>query len=159
MFAVPEGYELHDDKSRVGLDDVWEYLSTEAYWGRWRTREQIEHQFQSAWRISAVRHTATGRTVGYARAVSDGVSDAYLADVYVHADHRGRGLGIALVALLVTHGPGANLRWMLHTADAHDLYRKFGFAAPEGDVMERRSPRTDLQQACNPALQAEAGFS
>lgn len=79
--------------------------------------------------------------VGFARAASDGVSVAYLADVYVAETHRGRGLGTALLNEMIDHGPGRDFRWMLHTRDAHGLYRKFGFAEPDASYLERRSPR------------------
>jgi RimJ/RimL family protein N-acetyltransferase len=74
--------------------------------------------------------------VGFARAISDGGS-AYLADVYVLPAHRGRGLGKAIVAMMVEEGPGAGFRWMLHTSDAYGLYRQFGFAPPPDNYMER----------------------
>jgi len=50
---------------------------------------------------------------------------------------RGAGLGKELVATMIDRGPGANFRWTLHTADAHDLYRKFGFVDPDARYMER----------------------
>ncbi len=74
--------------------------------------------------------------VGFARAISDGGS-AYLADVYVLPAHRGRGLGKAIVAMMIEQGPGAGFRWMLHTSDAYGLYRQFGFAPPPDNYMER----------------------
>jgi RimJ/RimL family protein N-acetyltransferase len=74
--------------------------------------------------------------VGFARAISDG-GTAYLADVYVRPEHRGAGLGQAIVAMMVEAGPGAGFRWMLHTADAQSLYRRFGFAPPPDSSMER----------------------
>src|SRR6266700_5214434 len=77
-----------------------------------------------------------GAMVGFARAISDGGS-AYLADVYVLPAHRGRGLGKAIVAMMVEEGPGAGFRWMLHTSDAYGLYRQFGFAPPPDTYMER----------------------
>ena len=81
--------------------------------------------------------TATARQVGFARAVSDGVSFAYLADVFIVPGVRGSGLGKELVATMIDRGPGAGFRWTLHTADAHDLYRRYGFAAPDSTYMER----------------------
>ena len=76
--------------------------------------------------------------VGFARAFSDGGS-AYLADVYVLPAHRGRGLGKAIVAMMVEDGPGAGCRWMLHTSDAYGLYRQFGFDRAGQRYMERRA--------------------
>lgn len=129
-------YELDDDRTRVDRDLLWSFLSREAYWARWRAREDVERQLESAWRIVAAYETETGRMVGYARAVSDGVALAYLADVFVTPGTRGNGLGRELVRVMVEAGPGADFRWMLHTEDAHDLYASFGFAAPDHTYME-----------------------
>lgn len=91
-----------------------------------------------SWRVVGVYESATGRQVGFARAVSDGVTTAYLADVFVIADARGHGLGKELVREMIDNGPGAGLRWMLFTADAHELYRQFGFAEhTRGRFLER----------------------
>jgi GNAT superfamily N-acetyltransferase len=60
-----------------------------------------------------------------------------VADVFVNPAHRGHGVGTGLLRRLIEDGPGAHLRWMLHTADAHGLYAKFGFGAPDEKYMER----------------------
>jgi GNAT superfamily N-acetyltransferase len=132
-----DSFELDDDPLRVDRDAVWRYLSTEAYWGRWRTREQVERQVDGAWRVVGA-YDAAGGTVGFGRAVSDGVGFAYLADVYVERAVRGRGLGVALVRFMVDEGPGHGFRWALHTRDAHGLYARFGFAEPDASYRERR---------------------
>ena len=119
------------------MDALWSFLSKEAYWGRWRGKDEIAQQVASAWRVLGVYEKATGRMVGFARAVSDGVALAYLADVYVLADVRGRGVGATLVRAMIEEGPGASFRWMLHTADAHELYRRFGFESPNETYLER----------------------
>jgi GNAT superfamily N-acetyltransferase len=137
VIFTADSYELDDDASRVDRDAVWEFLSTQAYWNRGRTRAEFETQLASAWRVIGVYAAATGRQVGFARAVSDGVAFAYLADVFILPDARGAGLGKELVATMIDRGPGASFRWTLHTADAHDLYRKFGFAEPDARYMER----------------------
>jgi GNAT superfamily N-acetyltransferase len=129
-------YELDDAPDRVDLDAVWRFLSTEAYWGRWRTRADVEQQVRGAWRVVGC-YATTGELVGFCRAVSDGVAFAYLADVYVEPAHRGRGLGKRLVETMVEGGPGADFRWLLHTADAHGLYQRFGFAPPDDRLLER----------------------
>jgi len=129
-------YEIDDDPSRVDVDAVWSFLSQEAYWGRWRSRADFEKQLSSAWRVVGCYHRTDG-LVGFARAISDGVALAYLADVFVTTGHRGKGLARRIVTTMVEEGPGARFRWLLHTADAHDLYRQLGFAAPDHTFMER----------------------
>src|SRR5204862_419558 len=70
-------------------------------------------------------------------ALTDGVSLVYLADVYVLPEYRGRGLGVELVREMVERGPYADIRWVLHTRDAHRLYGKFRFGGPSERLMER----------------------
>ncbi len=135
--AAGSPYELDDDPRRVDLDVVWRFLSTEAYWGRWRSREIVEQQVGSAWRVVGVYERSSGAMVGFARALSDGVGLAYLADVFVLEAHRGRNLGVRLVQAMIDDGPGARFRWMLHTRDASGLYAKFNFDAPPRGYMER----------------------
>jgi GNAT superfamily N-acetyltransferase len=130
-------YELDDDASRVDVDAVWGFLSTEAYWGKSRTRADLDAQLATAWRVVGVYEAGSGRLVGFARAISDGVAYAYLADVFVTAEARGNGLGKELVATMVDRGPGARFRWSLHTTDAHGLYQQYGFAAPDERYLER----------------------
>ena len=132
--ALSGGFELDDDPARVDLDAVWAFLSTEAYWGRERSRNEVERQVGEASRVIGLYRE--GRQVGFARVVSDGRL-AYLADVYVLAEHRGRGLGVELVREAVDDGPQRGLRWLLHTRDAHGLYEKFGFGPPSDRVLER----------------------
>ena len=129
-------YEFDDDPGRIDADAAWAYLSTEAYWARWRARADFDRQLASAWRLVGC-YAPDGAMVGFARAVSDGVALAYLADVYVLDTHRGRGLGTGLVRAMVENGPGRAFRWMLHTSDAHGLYARFGFAAPGATYLER----------------------
>jgi GNAT superfamily N-acetyltransferase len=130
-------FELDDDPRRIDVDVVWAFMSTQAYWGRWRDRAAVERQLHGSWRVVGA-YRDTGEMVGFARAVSDGVAFGYLADVFVVEEARGHGLGKALVKAMVDDGPGAEFRWMLHTADAHDLYRRFGFREPDDTYLERR---------------------
>ena len=68
------------------------------------------------------------------------MSFVYLADVYVLEEYRGRGLGEELVREMVERGELAHHRWILHTTDAHELYRKLGFETPNFKVLERQPP-------------------
>lgn len=130
-------YELDDDRERLDLDAVWRYLSADVYWNRWRSREDVDLQFRGAWRVIGAFVEGSNDLVGFARAVSDGVSDAYLADVYVAPSHRGRGIGGRMVEAMVEEGLGTRFRWFLSTRDAHELYARYGFLPPDERVMER----------------------
>jgi GNAT superfamily N-acetyltransferase len=128
-------FEIDDDPARLDRDAVWTWLSTQAYWGRWRHREHLERQLDAAWRVVGLYRGPV--TLGSARAVSDGVSFAYLADVWVDGSVRGRGLGVALVDHILAAGPG--MRWVLHTKDAEGLYQRFGFRPADATVWEREA--------------------
>lgn len=140
-------FELDDNPARIDVDVVWQFMSTQAYWGRWRDRTAVERQLAGAWRVVGAYEADTGRMVGFARAVSDGVALAYLADVFVVAEARGRGLGKALVKAMIDDGPGAEFRWMLHTADAHEMYRRFGFREPDETYLERPGKHAPISEA------------
>lgn len=142
-------YDVDDDPGRVDVDVVWRFVSEHAYWGRWRTRRDVEAQVAASWRVVGGYDRHTGSMVGFARATSDGVGLAYLGDVFVLHEHRGQGLGQALVAAMVEQGPGSGFRWLLHTADAHELYARFGFRAADGTLLER--PHASARPAQDPA--------
>lgn len=128
-------FELDDDRSRIDLDAVHAYLAHESYWAQGRAREVQERLVREARRVVGLYHH--GRQVGFARTFSDGHVCAYLADVYVLAEFRGRGLGVELVREAVEHDPEGVRRWLLHTADAHALYEKLGFVRCGEKLMER----------------------
>jgi GNAT superfamily N-acetyltransferase len=128
-----DGYEIDDDRERVDIAAVHSYLSVQSYWAHGRPYETVEQHVRDAYRVVGLYHQ--GAQVGFCRTVSDGSHMAYLADVYVLDEHRGRGLGITLVREAILHGPPVR-RWMLHTADAHGLYAKFGFGPPSDKAME-----------------------
>lgn len=130
-------FEIDDDPARVDRDVVWAFLSTEAYWATWRTRADVETQLDAAWRVVGAYRSCTGEMVGFARAVGDGVSFAYLADVFVVGAARGTGLGTAVVAAMVDDERYPRVRWTLFTADAHPLYARFGFTVPDATAMVR----------------------
>ena len=132
-------YEITDDRHRIDLRAVHEFMS-DVSWGRWRTHEIIEQQVTQAWRVVTAHTRSDAAMVGFARAFSDGVSVAYLADVYVSPQHRGHGLGMALIDAMIESGPGQSFKWMLHTHDAHGLYAKFGFKPATNAYLERPSP-------------------
>jgi ribosomal protein S18 acetylase RimI-like enzyme len=129
------GYELDDDLARIDREAVHAYLGGESYWAKGRTREVQDALIESSARVVGLY--SDGRQIGFTRTVTDGHVHAYLADVYVLEEHRGHGLGEQLVRFSIEESPFARCRWILHTADAHGLYRKFGFTEPDDRLMER----------------------
>jgi GNAT superfamily N-acetyltransferase len=129
------GFEVDDDPARIDVAAVYGFLSTQAYWAIGRPRETVERLIGEADRVVGAYHE--DRQVGFARAFTDGVAIAYLADVYVLPEFRGHGLGVELVREMIDNGPYAGVKWLLHTTDAHGLYRKFGFGDPSEKVLER----------------------
>jgi GNAT superfamily N-acetyltransferase len=137
-----DGYELDDDPARIDREAVHGYL-TQSYWAAGRSRDVQDALIDGAARVVGLYHE--GAQVGFSRTLSDGHAQSYLADVYVLEEHRGRGLGVELVRFSVDEGPLAGTKWYLHTRDAHDLYRKFGFTEPGERALERerRNPSHD----------------
>lgn len=133
--ALPGGYELDDDPSRIDVDAVHRFLAEESYWARGRTRSVVEELITGSTRVIGLYKD--GGQVGFARIVSDRHVVAYLADVYVLSAHRGAGLGLELVREAVERSPFTPRRWFLNTADAHTLYAQVGFGPPSPEVMER----------------------
>ena len=136
---LPGGYELDDDPARIDREAVHAYVGGRSYWGAGRTRDEMDGLIERAERVVGLYHG--GRQVGFSRTVSDGLTRSYLADVYVLEEHRGRGLGTELVRFTVDEGPFAGTGWLLHTADAHGLYARFGFEPPTDRLLERRRRR------------------
>lgn len=118
-------YSISSDPKRIDIRVVHGFLTT-SYWAHNISEEvvrrSIEHSF-----CFGVYHEGT--QVGFARVVTDRATFAYLADVFIIEQYRGRGLGQWLINTIVTHPELSGLRrWLLVTRDAHDLYRKCGFS-------------------------------
>ena len=133
-----DSLELDDDRARIDVEAVHRFISKESYWAPGRPYAVQERLVREATRVVGLYDG--GIQIGFCRAVGDGVAVMYLADVYVLPDYRGRGLGVELVREMVERGPHAADRWMLHTADAHELYARFGFAEPGVRSLERPPP-------------------
>ena len=144
---VGRGYELDDDPARLDVDAIHHFISELSYWGRGRSREKVLATIAGSRRVVGL-YGRDGAQVGFGRAVSDGVTVAYLADVYVLEAHRGRGLGLALVREIVEGGGAPDVHWLLHTADAQGLYEQLGFRAgpTRYPLMERARVGSDVAQ-------------
>jgi GNAT superfamily N-acetyltransferase len=126
------GVRVSTDRADVDLDWLVPALSERAYWALGRSRDQIERSLERSWPYSALDGD---RQVGFARVITDGVTFAWICDVFVDEAERGRGIGNLLMATIVADPRLAGLRRVvLATRDAHGLYERHGFVplvAPE----------------------------
>lgn len=137
MLLFRDDYQLDTSRDRLDLAQLSDWIRA-SYWAVDRTHDQVLR----SWQGSAVPfglYNATGM-IGCARVVSDLVTVAYLADVFIAEEHRGRGLGRWMVESILNHPDLTTVRWLLHTRDAHELYRGAGFAGPGPRLMERLRP-------------------
>jgi GNAT superfamily N-acetyltransferase len=123
---IADGYELDDDPARVHIDAVFRFMSEEAYWAQGRSRDTIERLVRGSTRVIAA-YDQEGALVGFCRVMSDGSNMAWLGDVFVLEEHRGRGIGVELVREAVEDPRYRDCLWYLNTRDAHTLYERFGF--------------------------------
>jgi GNAT superfamily N-acetyltransferase len=140
-----EGYLLSADKALLDLPLIHQWLSTDAYWAMGRSLDVVARSFDESVSLGAYAE-ATGAQVAVARAVTDRSVFAYLCDVYVDAEHRGRGLGRWMVRAFLDSDEllGTVGRVLLATQDAHGVYREVGFDRLEDPTiwmeLRRRQP-------------------
>ncbi len=120
------------------------WLSEQSYWAKGRTREAQDAAIDAS-RNYGIFEVDSGAQVAYARVITDGVTFAWLCDVFVATTARGNNLGKDLIAGVVADLEPLGLRRvLLATADAHGLYEKYDFGPlPEPDrFMVRLQPTT-----------------
>lgn len=131
-----DGYRISTDAARLDRDVIWRFLRT-AYWSAGIEREVVERGIDNS--LVFGLFAPSGEQVGFARVVTDLSRFAWLADVFVLQEHRGKGLGVWLVETVVGDPRLTSLRIVLATADAHGLYERFGFGPVDAErMLERR---------------------
>ena len=136
-----DGYEISTDDARLDRTLIHRFLHDDSYWARGIPREIMDRAIDHS--LCFGLYAGDGRQVGFARAITDRAAIAYLADVFVLEQHRGRGLGKWLIETVLGHPDLQGLRRLfLGTADAHSLYERFGFRplADPGRMMEIAIP-------------------
>jgi GNAT superfamily N-acetyltransferase len=127
-------YELDDDRSRVNFSRVHRWLDG-TYWAAGRTRQRVEKSAEFSSLVVGA-YARDGTQIGFLRVVSDRVTFAWVADVFVDDPHRGKGIARAMVRFALDHPDHREVRrWVLRTRDAHGVYATLGFepyAEPEG---------------------------
>jgi N-acetylglutamate synthase-like GNAT family acetyltransferase len=120
------GYTISTDKARLDIAAVHQFLSEKSYWAQGRPLDTVRTSVENSLCFGV--YDPAGRFAGFARVVTDYATVASIMDVFILDEHRGRGLGKALIGAIVNSPELKNVkRWRLATNDAHGLYRKFGF--------------------------------
>lgn len=133
------GYAISTDKSKLDVAVIHDFLSNRSYWGKGRTFEAVQKTIDNSLCFGA--YDKKDQLAGFARVVTDLTIFAYLMDVFILEDNRGRGLGKQLIDHIINYPNLQGIRfWRLDTDDAHGLYRKYGFKEPAfpGKIMEKR---------------------
>ena len=122
------GYTITTDKKLLKPEKVHQWLSTKSYWSKDIPYETVKNAFDHSYCIGVLKDKDQ---VGYARLITDYTTFAYLADVYVEEEHRGKGLSRKMMEIMLDQSWVKGLRRiMLATLDAHELYKQFGFVQP-----------------------------
>jgi GNAT superfamily N-acetyltransferase len=120
-------YRFSADTTEMDRDRIHRWISEQSYWAAGRPRERQDAAIDGS-RNFGVFDRETGAQVAYARLVTDGVTFAWLCDVFVDTGVRGQGVGVMLIEGVVAECEPLGLRRIaLSTQDAHGLYEKFGF--------------------------------
>lgn len=119
---------LTDDVEQVDIDAVHQMLKN-TYWAAKRTRDTVEKTVANSMCFSLL---SGDRQIGFARVVSDFATFSYIADVIIHPEFRGRGLGMWMMKCIIEHPDVKNTQRFLQTMDAHEFYKKSGFTVCKG---------------------------
>jgi GNAT superfamily N-acetyltransferase len=132
-------FVISTDRARLDLDAVHQYIST-SYWAAGMPRPVLDRAVEDSLNFGIYDGP---RQVGFARAITDRATYAYLSDVFVIDGYRGQGLSKWLMECILAHPDLQGLRrFALFTRDAQGLYERYGFAPPRGasTYMERWTP-------------------
>jgi GNAT superfamily N-acetyltransferase len=141
-------YLISEDPSKLDLDLIHKFLSEHSYWAGGIPRDVVARSIANSlcfgvYALGSANPDSDWRQVGFARVTTDRATFAYLGDVFILPEHRGQGLSKRLMGAILAHPDLQGLRrWMLATADAHELYCRFGFAAlsQPDRFMQRHDP-------------------
>lgn len=134
-----DDFTVVTDASGLDVAAIHRYLSR-AYWSEGIPRHIVEKAIASSLCFGLLQGS---NQIGFARVVTDRATYAYLCDVYVLEEFRGKGLGVWLMECVMSHPDLQGLRrFSLATRDAHGLYKKFGFA-------ELKKPQSQMEILCN----------
>ena len=120
-----DGFCISTNKFKLDITAIHHFLSTEAYWSLDIPLEMVKKSIEHSLNFGLYYNE---QQIGFARIISDFSTIAYLGDVYVLSEFRGRGLSKWLMETITSYPELQGLRrWILLTRDAHGLYKQFGW--------------------------------
>jgi GNAT superfamily N-acetyltransferase len=144
LFEQKKGnYLLSTDKTKLDIDLIHHFLAHESYWAKGVARSKVEASIDGSLCFGVY---LDGKQIGFARAVTDYTTVAYIADVFVLEAYRGQGLGKWIIEGILKYPAFQDLRRiMLLTATAQKFYAQYGFITTEAhklyDYMEKVNPK------------------
>jgi len=147
---MPESWERGDylistDRSRLDLELIHDFISNQSYWGQGRTVEVVQRALDNSLNFGLY---SGARQVGFARIVTDYATFAWVADVFMIEEYRGRGLSQWLMEVMLAHPQLQGFRrWVLATKDAHSLYARFGFIPLHRPERWMERPDPNMQES------------
>lgn len=121
---MPQAFEISTDPARLDIAVIHGFLTT-SYWAAGRSRDMVERAIRNSLCFGAY---VDGKQVGFGRVITDRAVFAYMADVFVLPEYRGRGISKAIVQAMIDHPDLRDVQvFLLRTKDAHGLYEPFGF--------------------------------
>ncbi|MCW3105881.1 MAG: GCN5-related N-acetyltransferase [Segetibacter sp.] len=123
---MENNFYISTDKSKLDVNLISDFLSNRSYWAKGRSKETIEKSINNS--ICFGVYNSMHEQVGFARVVTDFAVLAWLMDVFILEEYRGKGLGKMLMKEIMAFNELQGIKkWGLGTRDAHGLYEKFGF--------------------------------
>ena len=124
MDFTKDGFTISTEKEKLDIDLIHSFLNR-TYWAEGISKETIRRSIDGSLCFGVFEND---KQVGFARMITDKATFAYLADVFIIEEYRGRGLSKWLMQVIMSHPDLQGLRRMiLATKDAHGLYKQFGF--------------------------------
>lgn len=133
--AQRNNYTISTNPALIQVEVVQQYLSQDSYWAKNIPLELVQKSIEGSLCFGVYENS---HQIGFARLITDKATFAYLADVFILAEHRGKGLSKWLMATIHAHPELQGLRrWLLGTKDAHTLYEQFGWTRFGEEQMHR----------------------
>ncbi|MDR2205484.1 MAG: GNAT family N-acetyltransferase [Flavobacteriaceae bacterium] len=126
VYETTDGaYLITTDTSKMDVDTIHQYLSEESYWAKNIPLNVVKRFMQHSFCFAVIFNE---KQIGFARLITDYTTFAYLADVFILPEFRGKGLSKKLLKFIHANPELQGLRrWILATRDAHELYEQFGW--------------------------------